>query len=578
MRRLATIAAVAICVWLLLAAPAMAAAPAPAAGPPYPDAVTGQRVYDYAGIFSKATITEAQSIIDGIQVRTGAQVAVYTQVKPESDTLDKANNDALALMNQWGVGRKGFDDGLVILFDMQTSLRHGQVSLYAGSGYRAAFLSDSDRQAIFDNDMKPLLADGDMDGGLLAGLRDIDANSTSEHAATLERSRQINALMAVGGLALGILLIAFAVLSWLRHGRDPVYIDDNSILMPAPPDGLTPGMATILMSEKSSDRTVSAGLVDLAARGCIAFVGDTKPLGETETGIRFLGDGGADLPAPESSLRDSISKKTQKHDGYLAPHSVYRLVPAFDSYKDDLEAAAVKWGWLTAKPSQVTKHWGSIGGLELTAAIIAGFFLILVQASGLFTAALSVGAAGIFTLVLARYMPSRTRQGAMLWAMLTAYKRTLELSMADARSMRDIVKEKALPWVTTPDQVMAWGVAFGLDRKIEIVLSRSLVDANENKHDPQVAAWYPRWWLMEPVGGHSGLGASGHAVSGAGVSSGLFSASMIPNPGSIMAALGSITSPSFPASSSGSSGSSFSSGGSFGGGGGGGGGGAGGGF
>jgi len=73
----------------------------PPAGPPYPDAVTGQRVYDYAGIFSSGAISQAQSIIDGIEARTGAQVAVYTQVKPESDDLDKANADALALMNQW---------------------------------------------------------------------------------------------------------------------------------------------------------------------------------------------------------------------------------------------------------------------------------------------------------------------------------------------------------------------------------------------------------------------------------------------------------------------------------------------
>ena len=574
MRRFATIAALAMGVLLMLAAPALASAPP--AGPPYPDAVTGQRVYDNAGIFSQATITQAQSIIDGIEARTGAQVAVYTQVKPESDDLDKANADALALMNQWGVGRKGFDDGLVILFDMQDNLRHGQVSLYAGSGYRAAFLSDADRQSIFDNDMKPLLADGDMDGGLLAGLRDVDANATPDHAAALERGRQINALMALGALALGLLLIVWVAVSWLRHGRDPVYIDDNSILMPAPPDGLTPGMATILMAEKSSDRTVSAGLVDLAARGCISFVGDTKPLGETETGIRFLGDGGAGLSAPEAALRDAVNHKSLKHDGYLAPHSVYRLVPAFDSYKDDLEDAAVSRGWLAAKPSKVTMHWGGIGGLELTAALVAGFVLIFVQASALLLAVVSVGAAGITTLIFARYMPARTRQGAMLWAMLTAYKRTLELSISRAKTMGDVVKEKALPWVTTPDQVMAWGVAFGLDRQIEMVLARSL-NSDGDAVDPQGDAWYPRWWVMEPAGGHSGSGLANHATSSG--SSGLFSASAIPNPGSIMAALGSITSPSFPASSSGSSsGSSFSSGGSFGGGGGGGGGGAGGGF
>ena len=47
-------------------------------------------------------------------------------------------------MDQWGVGRKGFDDGLVILFDMDPGLEHGQVILYAGPGYRATFLDNDE--------------------------------------------------------------------------------------------------------------------------------------------------------------------------------------------------------------------------------------------------------------------------------------------------------------------------------------------------------------------------------------------------------------------------------------------------
>jgi len=573
LKRLATVGAAVIGAWLLLAGPALAAAPPP--GPPYPDAVTGQRVYDYAGIFSSPTVAQAQSLIEAIEARTGAQIAVYTQVKPESDTLDLANADALALMNQWGVGRKGFDDGLVILFDMQGNLRHGQVSLYAGSGYRAAFLSDADRQAIFDNDMKPLLSEGDLDGGLMIALHDIDANATPEHAAALERGRQINALIFAGAAGIGLLLILYALLAWLRHGRDPVAIDDNSILMPAPPADLTPAMATILLDDKSSDRTVSAGLVDLAARGCIAFVADTRPTGGTETGIRYLGEGEAGLPAPELFLRDDIAKKSLKHDGYLSPKTLYRIIGGFDDLKDGLETAAVKRGWLTAKPGEVTSHWGWIGGLELTAAIVIGFLWFLTQVSGLLMAAVSLALAGVVTLVVARYMPSRTPQGAILWSMLSAYRRTLQLTLGQAHSMTDVVKARALPWVTTPDQAMAWGVAFGLNDEIQAVLSRSMGTDEEEPDEADTARWYPRWWLSEPAGGHSGHGEASHAGSSA---SGLFSASAIPDPGSIMAALGSISHPSEPASSSsGSSSSSFSSG-SFGGGGGGGGGGAGGGF
>ncbi len=60
-------------------------------------------------------------------------------------------------MDQWGVGRKGFDDGLVILFDLDPSLEHGQVILYGGPGYRAAYLDNSEKQRIFDEDMLPLL-------------------------------------------------------------------------------------------------------------------------------------------------------------------------------------------------------------------------------------------------------------------------------------------------------------------------------------------------------------------------------------------------------------------------------------
>jgi uncharacterized membrane protein YgcG len=583
-KRYSLIGAMVVGSWLLLAAPAVAAPPA--SGPPYPDAVAGQRVYDYAGIFSPATITQAENIIASIESRTGAQVTVYTQVKPESDTLDKANADALALMNQWGVGRKGFDDGLVIMFDMQPSLSHGQVSLYAGSGYRAAFLSDADRQQIFDNDMKPLLVDGDMDGGLMVALHDIDANATPEHAAALEQGRQINAVVALGGIGLGLLLALLAVATWLRHGRDPVYIDDSSVLMAAPPPDLTPAMATLLLNDRTSDRTVTAGLVDLAARGCIAFQADLGPLGETsQTGIRYLGAGASTVPPLEAALRDDIMNKSEKHDNLMTPKILYRLIGSFDEFKDGLETLAVKRGWLNAKPSSVMMTWGLIAGLEFSAAIVVAMLWLIIQASGLFTLIVGLVVAGAVTAALTRHMPARTRQGSMLWAMLSAYQRTLKLTLAQAHSMGDVVSARALPWVTTPDQAMAWGVAFGLDNEIEIVLSRSLAGAEEptdldangkiQLRPGRVVGWQPSWYSTGSfTAGHSG--GSGHSMS---ISGGLFSAAAIPDFSSIVSVIGSINHPTLPmtSSSSSSSSSSFSSGG-FGGGGGGGGGGAGGGF
>ena len=291
-RHRATIGIVAVALWSFFALASLASAAnagivAPPAGPPYPEPVTGQRVYDYAGIFSSGAISSAEATIKAIEARTGAQVAVYTQVKPESDTLDLANGDARALMDQWGVGRKGFDDGLVIIFDMQDNLRHGEVSLYAGSGFRAVFLTDADRQAIFDNDMKPKLLDGDFDGALAIAIQDVDTAATPAHADQLNQARIINAAVGIGFLALSIWLIVFVLLRWYTHGRDPIYVDDNSVLMPAPPEGLTPAMATLVMNDKTSSQTVSAAMVDLAARGLVqfrqesAFLSKTTELGAT---------------------------------------------------------------------------------------------------------------------------------------------------------------------------------------------------------------------------------------------------------------------------------------------------------
>ena len=84
-------------------------------------------------------------------------------------------------MDQWGVGRAGFDDGLVLLFDLrEDDPCHGQVQLYAGPGYAAKFLSNSERQAVFENDMLPLLQRCDLDGALLTAMQKVDAAATPD--------------------------------------------------------------------------------------------------------------------------------------------------------------------------------------------------------------------------------------------------------------------------------------------------------------------------------------------------------------------------------------------------------------
>jgi hypothetical protein len=116
--------------------------------------VDGQAVYDTAGLFSQETRDQAELIIDAIESQSKAEVVVYTQALGRDDiTTEEAESHARALMDQWGVGRRGVDDGLVILFDLDTTNEHGQVQLYAGPGFSSSYLSDDERQAIYQDVM-----------------------------------------------------------------------------------------------------------------------------------------------------------------------------------------------------------------------------------------------------------------------------------------------------------------------------------------------------------------------------------------------------------------------------------------
>jgi uncharacterized membrane protein YgcG len=65
-----------------LALLSVTAAAAIAAGPPFPEPVEDQAVYDTADILSDAVEAELESVIDNVESRVGAELVVYTQMDP----------------------------------------------------------------------------------------------------------------------------------------------------------------------------------------------------------------------------------------------------------------------------------------------------------------------------------------------------------------------------------------------------------------------------------------------------------------------------------------------------------------
>jgi hypothetical protein len=95
--------------------------------------------------------------------------------------------------------------------------------------------------------------------------------------------------------------------------------------------------------------------------------------------------------------------------------------------------------------------------------------------------------------------------------------------------MRQVVDEAKLDWLETPDQAVVWGVALGLQGRVQAILDRSLEDLRDGRV-PSSAVWLPIWY-----------GSGSNELSGSGaVGGGLMSSSAIPNFGAMMAVIGTI--------------------------------------
>ena len=533
----------------------------------FPDPVKGQAVYDPAGALDPGIEGALETRIDAIEARSGAELAIYIQVD-DSATPESNLADAQALLDQWGVGRAGFDDGLVILISFESNLRHGQAHFYAGAGFLRGYLSQGDLQSVFDEVILPSAGQGQIGGGLIQAVELIDAAITPAATARLNFLRQVNALVGVIGAPISFLLIAGIVFrAWRREGDDPEVLDSPSILMAGPPANMTPPLATVVRQGKATQHSINTLLMELASTGRIAFQNldradkvksddEPDPLLDPAIEIHDEAPTGGRLGTAERDAWDLLRQQALS-SGVITRERLWELNDLLKAVRSGLEQEVVRLGWFTRPPSTLITRWSVIGIGEMLLGVLFVVGGFLIPMSGLTLLGAATGAGGALTWVIGQFMSQRTPNGAYVDAMLKAFRRTLQKTMEQARSMEQVVADPTVKLLAnTPDKAVVWGFALGLHDEVANVLQRTLED---HARDPSTAtgAYYPLW-----LGG--GSPSSSMAAGMAGGST--FSGSGMPDIGGMFSAVGSIG--SSPPSSS--SGGGFGGGGSSGGGGGGG--------
>ena len=167
------------------------------------------------GILSQEACDSIDSMLWKLEQKTSIEVAVV--VLPsigDNNTFDFAHN----LLNKWGVGKKGKDNGLVIL------LVEDQRSVRFETGYGLeGDLTDAICKRIQTRKMIPFLRNNNWDGGMVSGVQSVcarlDGSMTNDEKESENGGNIMFLFFAAGAF---VMLVAFlgGIASW-RATRCP---------------------------------------------------------------------------------------------------------------------------------------------------------------------------------------------------------------------------------------------------------------------------------------------------------------------------------------------------------------------
>ena len=156
----------------------------------------------------------------------------------------------------------------------------------------------------------------------------------------------------------------------------------------------------------------------------------------------------------------------------LSRERLWKVNSEMGGVRRSLEEEAMRLGWFTQLPSKVIGRSTAAGiGIAILGAGVIGLGVILPMSGAvLFGAALRASVA-IGTVGFGQAMSKRSTQGAYVDAMLKAYRRTLQKTMDQARSMGEVIQQPEIAKLAdTPDKAVVWGMALGLHDEVAAVL------------------------------------------------------------------------------------------------------------
>lgn len=170
---------------------------------------------DFAGVVDAASADSIEALGAELRGKTGAQLAVVTERDLGGEPVE---NVAVGLFQQWGVGQKGKDDGVLVLL----AVAERRVRIEVGYGLEG-ILPDGRCGFIIRHVMGPDLAADRFGPGLWRGADAIAGVIARDRGVALAPGRGAPLPEESGSadhslLPLAILFVIFTLFSWLTRG------------------------------------------------------------------------------------------------------------------------------------------------------------------------------------------------------------------------------------------------------------------------------------------------------------------------------------------------------------------------
>lgn len=183
-------------------------------------------VNDFAHVLTDTQIEQIETELVHFNNTTSTQIAVVTV--PSLNGYE-VSDFATRLGEKWGVGQKGTNNGIVVLFKPKTKAEKGQVYISVGYGLEGIIPDAVAHRDIVDFEMIPRFKQDDIFGGLYHGIKVLMDLASKEYTAD-QYSQAVNDKQGDGILGGIIFFILIFIVFPILFGRKKRYYSGNKSL------------------------------------------------------------------------------------------------------------------------------------------------------------------------------------------------------------------------------------------------------------------------------------------------------------------------------------------------------------